>query len=78
MRCCRISASTLVLSSAGLVLSADTVRWSFTVIERVARVGRSPVGPVSRTGGAAGFLAKPFTMPEFIATLDRFLAPPAG
>jgi CheY-like chemotaxis protein len=29
-------------------------------------------------GGAAGFLAKPFTVPEFIATLDRFLAPPAG
>ncbi len=28
--------------------------------------------------GAAGFLAKPFTVPEFIATLDRFLAPPAG
>lgn len=24
-------------------------------------------------GGAAGFLAKPFTVPEFIATLDRFL-----
>lgn len=23
-------------------------------------------------GGAAGFLAKPFTVPEFIATLDRF------
>jgi two-component system, cell cycle response regulator DivK len=29
-------------------------------------------------GGAAGFLAKPFTVPEFIATLDRFLSPPAG
>jgi CheY-like chemotaxis protein len=29
-------------------------------------------------GGAAGFLGKPFTVPEFIATLDRFLAPPAG
>ena len=28
--------------------------------------------------GAAGFLAKPFTVPEFVATLDRFLAPPAG
>lgn len=24
-------------------------------------------------GGAAGFLAKPFTVPEFLATLDRFL-----
>ena len=23
--------------------------------------------------GAAGFLAKPFTVPEFVATLDRFL-----
>ena len=31
-----------------------------------------------RDGGAAGFLAKPFTVPEFIATLDRFLARPAG
>jgi len=30
--------------------SADTVRWSFTVIARVAPVGRSPVGTVSRTG----------------------------
>ncbi len=29
-------------------------------------------------GGAAGFLAKPFTVPEFIATLDRFPVPPAG
>jgi CheY-like chemotaxis protein len=29
-------------------------------------------------GGAAGFLAKPFTVPEFIAMLDRFLAAPAG
>ena len=29
-------------------------------------------------GGAAGFLAKPFTVPEFVATLDRFLAPPPG
>ena len=29
-------------------------------------------------GGAAGFLAKPFTVPEFIATLDRSLVPPAG
>ena len=29
-------------------------------------------------GGAAGFLAKPFTVPEFIATLDRFLVRPAG
>ena len=29
-------------------------------------------------GRAAGFLAKPFTVPEFIATLDRFLVSPAG
>ena len=28
--------------------------------------------------GAAGFLAKPFTVPEFIAMLDRFLESPAG
>jgi CheY-like chemotaxis protein len=26
-------------------------------------------------GGAAGFLAKPFTVPELIATVDRFREP---
>ena len=34
--------------------------------------GQSTVGQLL-DGGAAAFLAKPFTVPEFIATLDRFL-----
>ena len=60
MRCCRISASTLVLSSAGLVLfsadpvlSADTVRWSFTVIARVARMAVRPSAQYPAPGGVA-------------------------
>ena len=43
------------------------------------RTGRDPAAARELlAGGAAGFLAKPFTVPEFIATLDRFLVPPAG
>lgn len=34
--------------------------------------GRDKAGQLL-DGGAAGFLAKPFTVPEFIATVDRFV-----
>jgi CheY-like chemotaxis protein len=58
------------------------------VLEQLASTDLTAQIPVVILSGDSGqstvqqllawFLAKPFTVPEFIATLDRFLVRPAG